>query len=47
VEKNVKRTPSAATVNRIVDSKLAVSEKNIGSVLKDKKTYNMIHGLDH
>lgn len=35
--KTVDRVPSAATVNRIVDSKLAVSQKQIGTVLKTKE----------
>lgn len=35
--KNVDRLPSASTFNRIVDSKLAVAQKPIGSVSKDKE----------
>ncbi len=33
---NINRLPSASTVNRIVDSKLAASQKQLGSLLKDK-----------
>ena len=35
--KNINRVPSASTVNRIVDSKVALSETQIGSVLKEKE----------
>ena len=35
--------PSASTVNRIVDSKLAVAHKQISDVLAEKK-HNFVHG---
>lgn len=34
--KKVNRVPSASTVNRIVDSKVALAETQVGSLLKDK-----------